>query len=350
MTLEFRLSPWESERSFPYPRASLSVSLDNVTGYVYLLGGYSYDGNEVTNYDKVHFAQLTPQGNLDWRETTPLPSGRSGSGSVIHNGRIYVVGGTDGNILDDVLHAQIDNGDHSVGEWTSNANRLTVPRSNIGLQVVKTSDTVYYLAAIAGVTPSGQDYDALDSVEVALINSADGTVGEWTLCPNRFQNGRSAPATFVQDNKLYVLGGLGPYVDGETTIYEDIQWAELGTEGCPEPWQSNPNSLIEPIFAHTVEVSLLLLRPIAIVLGGDKGGGEYLDEAQLAAVQQDGDIGEFEKSDERFANPRWGHGSVLYENRLYIFGGKGMGANDFFLDDVQFSDLRATIPFASAST
>ena len=165
---ELRLSPWKPGNSFPHPRASHSVSLSNVNNeeYVYLLGGYSFNNGTTTFYDDVYFTKLTPEGNSDWTQTTGLPSGRSGSGSVIHNGRIYVVGGTDGTILDKVLYAKIAD-DHTVGDWTETS-PLKVPRSNIGLQVVKTSNTVYYLAAIAGVTYSGQDYDALDSVEVAL--------------------------------------------------------------------------------------------------------------------------------------------------------------------------------------
>jgi hypothetical protein len=56
-------------------------------------------------------------------------------------------------------------------------------------------------------------------------------------------------------------------------------------------------------------------------MGGDNGQGNYSNDVRLAVVQDDGKIGKFDKDNEQFVNPRWGHGSIFYRNRLYIFGG-----------------------------
>jgi len=176
-----------------------------------------------------------------------------------------------------------------------------------------------------------------------MIDKKDGSPGKWTPCNTYFQNGRASPATFFHDNKLYVLGGRAK---GKIAS-SHIQWTEIileGTDGHKAPahakyWELNPNSLIKPIYGHTVEVVKVDEENIVIVLGGKGNDVDHPQErAQHAVVKDDGNIDIFEDGYMgRFPN-RWGHGSVFYDNRLYIFGGK---TSSSFLDDVQFSDLRS---------
>jgi len=325
------LSPWKKNEDFAgNPRAFLSVSLDS--GYAYLLGGHSEDHESTKYYDDIYYAKL--DSHLDWKKAINLPSSRSGSGSVVYNNYIYVVGGKDGrNVLGDVYYAKINKEDHLIEAWNP-TKTLNIPRYKIGLQIVKENGQAY-LVAIAGVSPSlkfdALTCDSLDSIEVAFIKP-DGSLEDWTLYSNCFKNDLSAPATFAKGNKLYVLGGLV----SETAI-SHIYWTTFDTGGRPGPWKHNPTSLMKPISAHTVEV-YGRSQPTAIVLGG-KGNGvdQFQEKAQLAVVHERGDIGIF-KDDytERFPDLRWGHGSVLYENRLYIFGGQ---TSSGFLKDVQFSEI-----------
>jgi hypothetical protein len=48
-------------------------------------------------------------------------------------------------------------------------------------------------------------------------------------------------------------------------------------------------------------------------MGGDNGQGNYSNDVQLAVVQDDGKIGKFDKDNEQFVNPRWGHGAFSIE-------------------------------------
>jgi hypothetical protein len=203
------------------------------------------------------------------------------------------------------------------------------------LQVVTNPAGKTYLAAIAGVGYVGSDTVHFNSVEVAPLNT-NGSVGKWKVCPYDLKGGRSAPATFVQNGRLYVLGGWGDLL--QVDVFSDVQWAKIGNNGCPRPWHTSPFNLNMPLYGHTVAVSSLTTPPTAIVMGGNAGQGNYFNNVQFASVQNGGNLGRFFFDTHQFTTPRWGQGTVLYDNHLYIFGGSQRNGSGF-LDDVQFTTL-----------
>ncbi len=73
--------------------------------FLYLIGGY--DGDYLQSVEE---AEILPEGGLGvWREAAPLSVGREGAAVVLHQGRLYALGGSRRGIyLDTVERARVD--------------------------------------------------------------------------------------------------------------------------------------------------------------------------------------------------------------------------------------------------
>ncbi|MBI3096757.1 MAG: hypothetical protein HYY93_00705, partial [Planctomycetes bacterium] len=162
-------------------------------GYIYVMGGWV--GGVAVN--GVEYATINANGTLGaWTATTALMTARSSHTSVVYSGYLYVIGGDTGSgYLNDVQCAPIDaNG--TVGAWTPTTALSTV-RSGPGSAVHNG-----YLYVMGGTSSGGQ----LNDVQVAPI-SANGTVGTWTTTLP-FTTARSTPRPIAYNGYLYVIGGF----------------------------------------------------------------------------------------------------------------------------------------------
>ena len=111
---------------------------------VYISGGYSRQPGERWS-DSVSLADIHCFSFFDqvWSAQSPLHQTRSGHGSCVLNGQIYVIGGESESLIFDSAEV-FDPGD---GTWTSVAS-LTVPRC--GLSVCSLSGAIYALGGWIG--------------------------------------------------------------------------------------------------------------------------------------------------------------------------------------------------------
>lgn len=80
---------WRRTAAMGLGRYALSAAANN--DYLYALGGL--DGAIYT--DSVEVSRIGDDGSLSgWSETTPLSSPRANFGTIVHRGRLYIVGGT----------------------------------------------------------------------------------------------------------------------------------------------------------------------------------------------------------------------------------------------------------------
>ena len=330
-----QLGDWTTTTPFSGVRTSLAAVINR--DVVYVLGGLSATADDFTLYNDVQFARLGNDGTIaagSWRTTTSFTTPRSGLGAVVYNNIVYVVGGfAREGTRDDVQYATIQ-ADGTFGEWTQDPNHLNIPRSNFRLEVFKTLSGSTYLAAIAGVGTIGNDTVHFDEIEVAPIR-ADGSIGAWKLCPFHLKGGRSAPATFVAERQLYVLGGWGDQIKD---VFRDVQFAPIRDDGCLDPWNTGVYPLNIPVYGHTALLDERDGRLQVIVLGGNGGQGIYFAAAQIASVLKGGEPRTWTFDSHQFAPPRWGHAGVRYMDFIYVLGGSQRAAPGF-LDDVQFAKL-----------
>jgi len=80
---------WRKTSAMQAPRYALSSA--SWGNYLYAIGGL----NGASYTDEIELAVQGPEGELgSWRYTTPLSSQRANFGSVVYQGRIYIIGGT----------------------------------------------------------------------------------------------------------------------------------------------------------------------------------------------------------------------------------------------------------------
>ena len=262
---------------------------------------------------------------------------RSGLAVVHHNGYVYLVGGFSGAVeLADVQYGRVEeNG--QIPKWQISPSRLNIPRSNHQLQVIKTVSGKVYLAAIAGVGQVSNDTVHFDQIEVAQIGE-NGSVGAWHICSYHLKGGRSAPATNVVNNILYVIGGWGDLLIED--VFTDVQYAPVRDDGCPDPWSTSAYHLKMPLYGHT---SVAISSKIFIVLGGNAGEGNYFNNVQYAFLRtDDSDTKPWTLDRNQFSISRYGHTSVQLNNKfIYIIGGRSREqAAD--LNDIQMSRVNIT--------
>jgi hypothetical protein len=333
-----KVGAWNATAPFKDPRTAHQGFV--YRDFLYVCGGYFYsDKSGVVAYNDVQFAPIVDDGKIKegaWRATEPFKTARSGHGCAVFNKRLYVVGGGDGaKYFGDVQYAPLnDDGTITAKTWQTSTASLNVPRSVIGCLVFIVNDQPY-LYAVGGVGEVDKKTVHFDTVEYAPINK-DGSLGKWSLSKNRFQKGRSSPVCVISNRNLYVIGGWG---DDLNDIFSDIQVARLQDNGEPGEWTTRKETIEPGRYGHAGVVWSRPTPPALLVLGGNAGKGNYLNDVQYASLKA-GQLGPFTKVPEKnfFPSPRWGHAAVVHKDRLYVIGGSAKGV---FLNDVQVAPLES---------
>ena len=331
------LETWQATANFTGPRASHAAVIAG--NRIVLLGGYSVDPS-YTLFDDVQVASIGNDGLITaagWQKTQPFKIARSGLAAVTDGKFVYISGGySQQGTLADIQYARL-NEDGTVGPWQTSSKAMLVPRSNHRMELIQTGQGKKYLAAIAGVGEIGADTVHFDHLEVAEI-ATDGSVGEWKMCPFHLKGGRSAPATFVNASRLYVVGGWGDLLLSD--VFNDIQHAPLRPDGCADPWYTNPTGLLMPLYGHTLALARAGGNTVAVVIGGNSGNGNYASAVQASALYPGSGTGRWYLSRTPVPSARWGHATVQYNDFVYVIGGAAHAPSSF-LSDVQVSRFKA---------
>jgi len=366
---------WRICASFTTPRAGhQSVVFGD---HIFVTGGYCFDAqrNRTAVFNDVQCARLRDIASSGaWQRTTPFVDARSGHGCVVHDGRIYVIGGGDGiRFFSDIQHASIgEDGRIAASGWQTDECPLVVPRSAHGCGVLARKEgPCLYVAG--GASSEAGSIVHLDSVEYAPIR-ADGSVGAWTLCPNRLVGGRAHCGLAIIDGHLHLVGGWGDY-----DLYADTQQAQILPDGSIGAWTTRRSTMNFARFGHATAHYHDARLPILFVLGGGCAGapapkvgprptdgrGQANGETRDAAWARTGPTsrgrlyhgpGRYQgdvqycivypnepspwiplPAEFDFAPPRWGHSSAIHEDSLFVLGGHGETGE--FLADVLRIDL-----------
>jgi len=115
-------------------------------------------------------------------------------------------GSSDEEIYGDVEVAKI-NDDGSLTEWSLEKHALKAPRYACGLTLIPPTDTLPpVLLASGGLTTNGK---YLDEMEYAAIEPQTGSVGPWTVVPEKmsFPTPRAHHAAFYENGIMTIVGG-----------------------------------------------------------------------------------------------------------------------------------------------
>jgi hypothetical protein len=311
-----QLGEWNSTTSFNMPRsAHTSVAYQ---GYLYVIGGQAFDGN--TRYSDVQYAPINSDGSLGmWRNATPLDIGRRSHTSVVHNGFLYVIGGTPsgGGMLDRVQYAQI-NADGSLGPW-----KITTPFETGRLchtSIVNNG----FLYILQGFYTSA--LFPLTDVQYAQFNN-DGSLGHWQYT-NSFYPERWNHSSIAYNGRIYSMGGANWY--GSYYTLDDTQYSSFNSDGSLNNWNIT-KSLVDSLAAF----GLVEYNGKIIITGGANIPSGNMNDVKYTAIQSAGSLGTWQTLTP-FNIARNSHASVVYNGYIYVIGG---GNNEGVLNDVQYAKI-----------
>lgn len=107
------LNSWQSTTPFTTPRHDVSAAVYN--GYIYIAAGQDSSANFLGD---VQFAHINSDGTVgSWTRTTDLPGARYDLGFTAYNGYLYGVGGKDSSFYYDSVWFAPINYNGTIGQW-----------------------------------------------------------------------------------------------------------------------------------------------------------------------------------------------------------------------------------------
>ncbi len=168
-------------------------------GYMYVIGGVQLTSGSGTRYNDVQYAPINGDGSLGaWSTATPFTTVRYGHSAIVSNGKLYVLGGTDGTgtYFNDVQYATL-NGNGTVGSWTTGTPFTT---ARINPAVVTNSNYIYVMGGtnISGTYMNDVQYTTTSTVAYNNSFTFNGLLNN--TGPASFQNTSDSTSAFSIQN------------------------------------------------------------------------------------------------------------------------------------------------------
>ena len=250
----------------PSPRRGQQVVATD--RHVYLLGG----ANSML-LDEVWFAVVAPDGTIGlWMPTVSLPAPRYIHNAVLHAGRIFVVAGSVAGVYStEVISAGIQS-DGSLDSWVTHA-PISVPRAEASAIVA--GDFLYVVG--------GQNGVAYDDVQLARFE-ADGGLGPWSVT-TPMGRPRWGHAGVAYNGRLHVSGGQADSTVG-VNLNETIS-APILADGTLGAWTTG-----SPLSRARRNFSLRAENGSLWAIGGANQTDALRDDSvEAATVHADGTLG-----------------------------------------------------------
>jgi N-acetylneuraminic acid mutarotase len=170
----------------PMPTARGEFGLAVVNGKIYAVGGTN--GEAPLNTVEVYNPQTT-----QWTSVTPMPTARSGFAIAVYYSKIYVIGGTVGNgfVGNNEVYDPVSN------TWQTKASMPT-PRADLSANVV--NDKIYLIG--------GKRYSSVSPFYGETnINEVYNPVNDSWTTETPIPTGVQDYASAVLNGKIYIMGG-----------------------------------------------------------------------------------------------------------------------------------------------
>lgn len=287
---------WQQTSEMSIARAGAAVVSYN--NRIYMIGGV--DGKNFLR--SVEMSEVRHDGSLSaWKVVSNMPEARGFISAVIHNARVYVVGGGNGpygkNLLNSVVSAPLlENG--MLGEWREEKEKMLVPRRCS--KIISDGNSLYALGGFGGAL--------LDTVE-STVFKANGELDKWHMQNNRLTIPRYVNEVKKVGDRIFALGG---HHQSKGVGINQIEFASLKHQ--PLVWkQTTPMSQGRYAFSSTA------YRKHLYAMGGISGS-EYLNSIEKLNINDDIPLESWKKSSnlpEFMAN----FTTILIGDRIYLLGG-----------------------------
>lgn len=328
------VASWSAGTVLPDELLGFGTIVNN--GYMYIIGGDDATVRQDVDYVKLNtngtFAANSGCGTT-WCSATSLPTeGRRFFGAAAYNGYVYVMGGNGSSTtyLDSVIYAKI-NKDGTLGAWTTTASITVARRILTGIAYEG------YLYNFGGYAGAGGGFDQNRS-EYARLN-ADGSIASdsgcgssWCANPN-MPTTRTGVGVAAYNGWLYLVGGTS----GNSTEYSTVYYARVNGDGTLGSWITT-SSMNSARYSHGVEV----WNGYIYATGGctDVSSGNctaYTNTVEYAPINANGSLGAWQYTDS-FTTISSQHGSAMWNGYLYVMGGCIAGLCTY-TDRVQYTAI-----------
>ncbi|HET7320083.1 MAG TPA: hypothetical protein VFI84_00680 [Candidatus Saccharimonadales bacterium] len=305
-------------------------------GYLYIVGGYNGSGAGTLN--DIQYCPLNANGSVGacTQQTNAFTTARNGHSSVVYNGFLYIIGGTDisGVKQNDIQYCPL-NANGSVGTCTQQTNAFTTPRY-YHTSVIN-NGYLYIIGGQGSSNAAGCDSGGFCSDIIYCPFNTDGSVGTCTQQTSAFTAGRDHHATIAYKGYMYISGGQHNNIDtlcnpSANTNCTDIMYCPFNSNGSVGACTQQISAFSNPRYWHTS----VIYQGYFYIIGGIVNGtlpndiwhgslGKY-NSLQLTTTQQSN----------AFTTARWEHTSIAYNGYLYIIGGCSDSGCGVFNNDIQY--------------
>ncbi|MEE8185717.1 MAG: hypothetical protein V3T96_04920 [Thermodesulfobacteriota bacterium] len=315
------ISGWKETTPLIEQRAGAAVILAN--GYIYMIGGVNDEGF----LNNIEYAKIQKDGSLgSWKLGPSLNEERGHAEAVLHNGVIYIVGGSNGayggNLLRSAESARIQP-DGSLTRWKKEKSSLITTR-RCSMLVVKDN----YIYAVGGYGGT-----MLDNVERAEILS-NGDLGEWVLEPEIMAMPRYVNGVKESRGVIYVVGGHAKGRGGGLT---DVEYSRIKDKGGLQPWK-----LTSPLKNARFGLGTAVYGDYLYALGGigSISGLEFTGVVEKAKIGPNGELAPWQ-STTPLSQLRGTFNTVVFKDWVYILGGAWRAESGTYHTSVEYATFNS---------
>ncbi|HLN89076.1 MAG TPA: kelch repeat-containing protein, partial [Candidatus Binatia bacterium] len=247
-------SSWSTMTPMPTARGEFGVAV--VAGKIYAIGGLN-GNNQLVGATE----EYNPQTN-DWTSKMPMPTPRSGFAIAVYQNKIYVIGGTvvDGYVGNNEVFDPVSN------SWETKTSMPT-PRTDLSANVVE--DKIYLIG--------GKKYSNTSpfSMDTTVNEVYDPTNDSWTT-KTPITTAVHGYASTVANGKIYVLGGS---LDTSSLQNSRVTGANQVYDPQTDNWTLAANLLDSDTFGAAA-ATVGYMAPVRIYCIGGYSDGAFTSQVQ----------------------------------------------------------------------
>jgi len=301
------------QQGAPMPTPGYGFACASVGSRVFAVGGLRGGQDSMRPRPQVEAYNVTRD---SWvTGFAPMPVPRGFVGTAVLDGRIYVIGGTDGR----ADSRRVDRFDPATNRWDTVA-PLPWPRS--GLSACTFGGTIYAVGGYSAACQYGYE-------RTVARFQPDGGLGHWEMVDS-LNTPRTGLGVAVSDGRIYAVGG---------NYYSDLSSTEYYS---PDQWWNDPRSMRDARSG----LALVGYGGMLCAIGGSNRHGT------LASVEMLNTAAGPWYGAEPLSHPRSYPGAAVVDNKVVVIGGRDARGvvNSVETDSVLLLGVEETPPLALPGT
>jgi hypothetical protein len=292
-------SNWCTNSTYNLPATRSALSTVVYNGYIYAIGGTDAGCVGTNNVcSTVYYSKIGANGEpIGWNSTAALGTARRFAGAVAYNNKLYVVGGQTNTTLigDTSIEAAniLPNG--TLGAFSTTGMTAIPTAGRWGMTVLQNNGYLYLIGGASTTTTAA-------TVQYIKIKS-DGTLDAW-VSTSSFANARAAfGGTFatIYGGYMYITSGCTTLTATSCTTFtsttNDFQLASINADGSITGFTAYAVPLMSATSTAMTGYGLLAWRGALYGIGGCTAltaaatcSGVVQTQAKYGTVNSDGDV------------------------------------------------------------